>query len=117
MVGLATKKGEPNNLLDFMLRIGPRTKNLLLGTATPIQTEVHELWDLMRILNSGRDFVLGRESVQLLGGLRPSASRWLKDETIPADERDAWEWLRNPLPPGDEEPTIRQPAPATWARP
>ena len=59
--GLGDKKDEPNNLLDFMLQIGPRTKNLLLGTATPIQTEVYELWDLMRILNSGADFVLGRE--------------------------------------------------------
>ena len=46
--------------LDFMMRIGPRTKNLLLGTATPIQTEVHELWDLLAILNSGADFVLGK---------------------------------------------------------
>jgi len=25
---------------------------------------------------------------------------------MPADEREAWEWLRNPLPPGDEEPSI-----------
>ena len=25
---------------------------------------------------------------------------------MPVDERDAWEWLRNPLPPGDEEPTF-----------
>ena len=59
--GLGEKKDEPNNLLDFMLHIGPRTKNLLLGTATPIQTEVYELWDLLRILNAGADFVLGRE--------------------------------------------------------
>src|ERR1700687_1867977 len=29
--GLGEKKDEPNNLLEFMLRIGPRTKNLLLG--------------------------------------------------------------------------------------
>ncbi|MGA2704742.1 MAG: SNF2-related protein [Isosphaeraceae bacterium] len=58
---MGEKKDAPNNLLDFMLRIGPRTKNLLLGTATPIQTEAYELWDLMRILNSGADFVLGRE--------------------------------------------------------
>ena len=100
--GLGQKKDEPNNLLDFMLRIGSRTKNLLLGTATPIQTEVHELWDLMRILNAGADFVLGRE---LFG-------RWVdwekalpivKGEETPADERDAWEWLRNPLPPGNED--------------
>jgi len=59
--GLGKRKGEANNLLDFMLKIGPRTKNLLLGTATPIQTEVHELWDLLRIINAGADFVLGRE--------------------------------------------------------
>jgi hypothetical protein len=31
---LGEQRGEPNNLLDFMLRIGPRTKNLLLGTTT-----------------------------------------------------------------------------------
>ena len=67
--GLGEKKDEPNNLLDFMLHIGPRTKNLLLGTATPIQTEVYELWDLMRILNGGADFVLGPGDVQPVGGL------------------------------------------------
>ena len=44
----------------FMLCIGPRTKNLLLGTATPMQTEVSELWALMRVLNAGVGFVLGR---------------------------------------------------------
>ncbi|MBC8874508.1 MAG: DEAD/DEAH box helicase family protein [Planctomycetes bacterium] len=100
--GLGEKKKEPNNLLDFMLRIGPRTKNLLLGTATPIQTEIYELWDLMRILNSGADFVLGRE---LFG-------RWsdwemalplVKGDQTPADDRDAWEWLRNPLSAGSED--------------
>lgn len=103
--GLGEKREEPNNLLDFMLRIGPRTKNLLLGTATPMQTQVSELWDLMQILNAGAPFVLGRE---------PN-SRWLdweralpvvKGAETPHDERDAWEWLRNPLPPGDQEPLI-----------
>ena len=85
-----------------MLRIGPRTKNLLLGTATPIQTEVHELWNLLRILNSGADFVLGRE----LFGRWPDWKRALpivKGDEIPADDKDAWEWLRNPLPPASED--------------
>lgn len=59
--GLGQENTGSNNLLDFMLQIGSRTKNLLLGTATPIQTEVYELWDLLRILNAGADFVLGRE--------------------------------------------------------
>jgi SNF2 family DNA or RNA helicase len=99
--GLGDKK-EPNNLLDFMLRIGPRTRNLLLGTATPIQIEVYELWDLMRILNTGADAVLGRE---LLGRWTDweKALPLVKGDETPADGRDAWEWLRNPLPPGDEE--------------
>jgi SNF2 family DNA or RNA helicase len=103
--GLGPKKDEPNNLLDFMLHIGPRTKNLLLGTATPIQTNVSELWDLMRILNSGADFVLGREAMSMWVNLH-RALPVVKGDEIPIDERDAWEWLRNPLPPGDEEPLV-----------
>ena len=30
----------------------------------------------------------------------------VKGDEMPVDERDAWEWLRNPLPPGDEDPTF-----------
>ncbi|WP_337288081.1 phospholipase D-like domain-containing anti-phage protein [Candidatus Methylomirabilis sp.] len=100
--GLGENKGEPNNLLDFMMRIGPRTRNVLLGTATPIQTEVRELWDLLRILNAGADFVLGREPfAQWLDWERALPA--VKGEDTPSDEKDAWEWLRNPLPPGSED--------------
>ncbi len=99
--GLGTKKGQANNLLDFMLKIGFRTRNLLLATATPIQTDVAELWDLLRILNADAEFVLGREHY----------SRWVdfeqalpvvKGEQTPFEEKEAWEWLRNPLPPAGE---------------
>jgi superfamily II DNA or RNA helicase len=103
--GLGEHKDESNNLLNFMLRIGPRTRNLLLGTATPIQTNVHELWDLMRILNAGADFVLGRESTSQWANLE-HALPMVKGDEVPLDERDAWEWLRNPLPPGDEDPMV-----------
>lgn len=102
---LGEQRGEPSNLLAFMLRIGPRTKNLLLGTATPIQTEVSELWDLMRILNAGADFVLGREMLSHWADSH-KALPVVKGTEMLVDERDAWEWLRNPLPPGDEEPTL-----------
>ena len=101
--GLGEQKDEPNNLLDFMLRIGTRTKNLLLGTATPIQTAVSELWELMRILNAGADFVLGREALSQWADWE-KALPVVKGDELPVDERDAWEWLRNPLPPGDENP-------------
>ncbi len=100
--GLGEQENDPNNLLDFMLRIGPRTQNLLLGTATPIQTAVSELWELMRILNAGADFVLGREALSQWVDWQ-KALPVVKGDQTPVDERDAWEWLRNPLPPGDEE--------------
>ncbi|MFZ2089293.1 MAG: phospholipase D-like domain-containing anti-phage protein [Desulfobaccales bacterium] len=100
--GLGEKKQDPNNLLDFMLRLGPRTKNLLLGTATPIQIEVYELWDLLRILNEGVDFVVGRKPYALWPDWK-KALPVVKGDEMPSNERDAWEWLRNPLPPGSED--------------
>ena len=100
--GLGKQKDEPNNLLDFMLKIGPRTRHLLLGTATPIQTEVYELWDLLRILNSGAEFVLGREFFGRWSDWERSLPI-VKGDELPVDERDAWEWLRNPLPPARED--------------
>jgi superfamily II DNA or RNA helicase len=103
--GLGQKKEDPNNLLDFMLRIGPRTKNLILGTATPIQTAVSEIWDLMKILNAGADFVLGRETFSNWADWE-KALPIVKGDQIPEDEREAWSWLQNPIPPGDEDPTF-----------
>jgi hypothetical protein len=85
-----------------MVKIGPRTRNLLLGTATPIQTEVYEIWDLLRILNAGVEFVVGRELFARWPDWEKALPVVKGDET-PADERDAWEWLRNPLPPGSED--------------
>jgi superfamily II DNA/RNA helicase len=102
--GLGEKKDEPNNLLDFMVRIGPRTKHILLGTATPIQTQVSEVWDLMSILNSGIDFVLGRAFSNWADWRR--ALPVVRGGESPTDERASWEWLRNPLPPGGENPSF-----------
>lgn len=103
--GLGEKKEDPNNLLDFMLRIGPRTKNLILGTATPIQTEVSELWNLMKILNAGADFVLGRETFSNWADWE-KALPFVKGDQAPRNEREAWEWLHNPIPAGDEDPNF-----------
>ena len=101
--GLGKREKEPNNLLDFMLKIAERTRHLLLGTATPIQTEVRELWDLLRVLNTNAEFVLGRE---LFGGWGDidRALPLVKGEANPPDQREAWEWIRNPLPPAGEHP-------------
>lgn len=96
---------EMNNLLDFMVNIGPRTKHMLLGTATPIQTEVYELWDLMKALNSGVDFVLGREYVSTWADWEKSLP-YVKGIQSPHDAKEAWELIRTPLPPAKESPAM-----------
>lgn len=99
--GLGANKDEANNLLNFMLQIGHRAKNVLLGTATPMQTEVYELWDLLRILNAGAEFVLGRESQSTWKDWEQAAPL-VTGDMVPKDSRAAWELVRCPLPPGEE---------------
>jgi len=91
-----TGSGDPNKLLQFMLGAAARAKHVILGTATPVQTDVEELWDLLEVLNQSADHVLGR-----------AGSRWRRAAgAIPvltgqkeiAEESEAWDWLRNPLP-------------------
>ena len=95
------KEPIPGNLLKFMTRIAGKTKHIVLGTATPIQTEVVELWDLLEILNHTATHVLGRE---LSTWRRPElAIPILKGEQKIIDEGEAWNLLRNPLPPRDDE--------------
>ena len=95
------EKADPNNLMRFLWEISPRTKSLLLATATPVQLHPIEAWDLLRILAIGNDMVLGREW-----------SEWTKpdrtipvvmgEEEIPSELGDAWQWIRNPMPPANE---------------
>ncbi|MEY3879907.1 MAG: hypothetical protein RIQ94_702 [Pseudomonadota bacterium] len=103
--GLGESATQSNNLLAFMHLMAKRTKHLILGTGTPIQTSVRELWDLLGILNSGAEFVLG-----------DSLSPWRDHEqaipmvtgnTRPSSEAEVWEWLNNPLPPGNEHHTVQ----------
>lgn len=88
---------EPNNLLAFMRDAVKNSKHVLLGTATPIQTAVRELWDLVAILNQGAEFVMGRDYVT-------SWRDWEKTlplvtgEQVVSDEMNAWNLLRAPLP-------------------
>jgi hypothetical protein len=50
---------EPNHLLRFLWDIAPRTRSLLLATATPVQLHPIEAWDLLDALARGSDVALG----------------------------------------------------------
>jgi hypothetical protein len=91
---------EANNLYEFMIRAAARARNVILGTATPIQTHTEELCDLMEIANAGAEHVLGRlgspwldpkQTLDIITGKRSIT-----------DEHEAWNLLRNPLPPEKE---------------
>lgn len=96
--GMGKDAGQPNTLMQFMLDAAGRSKHVLLGTATPIQTEVDDLWDQLQILHQGDGrFVLGNEF-----------SPWHHPEQVvpvvtgedKIDELEtAWRFLRSPLPP------------------
>ncbi len=100
--GLGAQSNEPNRLLDFMLKIASHTQHVLLGTATPIQTEVSELWDLMHILNAGAEFVFGVDAFSQWKNFE-RALAVIKGDELPQNERDAWEWIRCPLPPANAD--------------
>ena len=102
--GFGENAGAPNNLLAFMLQLAKRTRHLILGTATPIRTNVRELWDLLGILSSGAEFVLGDDLSPWRDCARAIPLVTGKDH--PATTREVWEWLRNPLPPAQEHHVI-----------
>lgn len=98
---------KPNNLLIFLRAIARNAQNVILGTATPIQLDAVELWDLLSALNQGAPQVLGtpfeggewtrEESIQFLTGQQP----W------PQNETNRWALFRNPLPPASENAVFR----------
>lgn len=99
------EKAEPNKLMEFLRKIGPRTKSMLLATATPVQLHPIEAWDLLHILSYGNDGVLG-------GWTQSSpwfrASHCLDIATgsyaVPSnDDREGWQYVMDPLPSRFEE--------------
>ena len=95
--GFGKEAGTPNELLALMRELAARADHVLLGTATPIQTNPADLWDLLGILHQGPGrFVLGHD---LAPWHRPHdvldilAGR-VEVQTL----AHAWELLRSPLP-------------------
>lgn len=84
------------NLLTFLYTISPRTKSLILATATPVQLYPVEAWDLLNAISIGNESVLGNdfsnwrktgEALSLIMGYR----------NMPDDDLEAWAWIRNPF--------------------
>jgi len=95
--GYGQDAGEPNELLAFMLAVANRADHVLLGTATPIQTQAEDLWDLIRVLHRGSSgFVLGNELATWHNPARVLPI--LNGEQHIAELNYGWQLLRSPLP-------------------
>ena len=98
--GPGQNEGSPNALLAFMREAAARSRHVLLGTATPMQTQVEDLWDQLSILHKGDGrFVLGNDFSPWHDPRQ--AKPMLIGEDHPADPEQAWKFLRSPLPPVD----------------
>ena len=95
--GFGKEAGTPNELLAFMHEIAARADHVLLGTATPIQTNPADLWDLLGILHQGPGrFVLGHD---LAPWHRPDDVLDILAGRMEVESlTHAWELLRSPLP-------------------
>ncbi|TQE98702.1 MAG: helicase, partial [Spiribacter salinus] len=98
--GAGPSAGEANVLMNQITRFARNATHVLLGTATPMQTEISDLWSQLRILQQGKGrFVLGSDF-----GPWHQPDRVIPLLTGEQTERDpdqAWEYLRSPIPPTD----------------
>jgi superfamily II DNA or RNA helicase len=97
---------KPNNLLRFLWRIAERTTSLLLATATPVQLDPIEAWDLLDALNRGRGTVLGSHFSRWATRPREGLDLVLGRAEPPTAVTASWEWLRDPFPPREEGPNF-----------
>jgi len=106
--GEIDERAEPNKLMAFLRMIGPKTKSMLLATATPVQLHPVEAWDLLHILSHGNDGVLGGWT-QTSPWYRPSHCLDIAtgEAAVPTgDVRDGWQYVRDPLPSRIEDPAF-----------
>jgi len=98
------EQAEPNNLLQFLLAITKNTHSMLLATATPVQLDPIEAFDLLYALNGVNRSVLGGTYSRWNSQPREGLDFAMGHKTPPSELDDAWQWIRDPLPPAAEGP-------------
>lgn len=91
------------NLLAAINKLSLKTHSMLLSTATPVQVNPLEAFDLLEALSKENDSILGSSRSKW----RTDAVRGLKivtgEDVIETENRNEfWMWLRDPLPDSDE---------------
>lgn len=96
----ANESPEPNNLMHYLWEMAPRTRSMLLATATPVQLYPIEAYDLVDILSRGADHVLGdRFAKWQMQDKEAVLERIMGERSDDPDLQDRWQWIRDPFPP------------------
>ena len=98
-------KAQPNNLLYFMNEISMKTTSLLLATATPVQIDPIEAFDLLMTLSwpQDADKVLG-DNYSVWRRTPKLCLKYIQgEEPYPTAEAEMWELVRNPFPANKED--------------
>jgi superfamily II DNA or RNA helicase len=91
-------KAQPNNLLAFLNEISFQTTSLLLATATPVQMNPVEAFDLLQALALPADKVLG-DRYSIWRTYPQTSLDYIAENQQPPDaEAEMWNIVRNPFP-------------------
>jgi ERCC4-related helicase len=91
-------KANPNYLLQFINAITFKTKSLLLATATPVQINPIEAYDLINALSLPTQKVMGDIYSQWHKKPMTMLDMVCGKEPYPESEIEMWDIIRNPLP-------------------
>jgi superfamily II DNA or RNA helicase len=93
----AGKKEQANNLMVFAREISGNCQSFILGTATPVQLDPIEAFDLLEAIDGGTDSVLG--TMGSWWRQRPEDGVAIASEKLtPPTDREKLVWLGNPFP-------------------
>lgn len=95
-------KAQQNNLLAFLDEITFQTHSMLLATATPVQIDPIEAFDLLDALSKPTDKVLG--DIHSVWRTKPQTGiEYISgNEEPPTAEPEMWQIIRNPFPQRSE---------------
>lgn len=99
-------KADPNFLLQFINEISAKTKSLLLATATPVQVNTIEAFDLINALSIPNLKVMGDQYSEWHRHPQTTLDMVCGKVNSPQSETAMWDIMRNPFPQRDSSGRI-----------
>ena len=99
-------KADPNFLLQFINEISAKTKSLLLATATPVQVNTIEAYDLINALSIPNLKVMGDQYSEWHRHPQTTLDMVCGKVNPPQSETAMWDIMRNPFPQRDSSGRI-----------